>query len=88
LAGVAWLFVAVGFSTARLTRWLGGYGVYSYGVYLVHVAVVLGIEAFLVRDRSAVSLATLVMLTLGSFVMSTFISIALSRSKYTRFLVP
>jgi peptidoglycan/LPS O-acetylase OafA/YrhL len=41
--------VRVGWSTHRLARWLGGVGVFSYSLYLIHYLVRSVLKQFLIR---------------------------------------
>jgi peptidoglycan/LPS O-acetylase OafA/YrhL len=74
LAGVA-LFLAA------LVPWpipglatLAGLGRYAYRIYILHVAVILGLDVFVIRNRETVGLATL----MAIFVTATVVTIALS----------
>ena len=52
LAGVLFFLAVASLPTRRVTVVLAGLGRYSFGVYAIHVAYVLALEAVMVRDRN------------------------------------
>ncbi|MCL2647422.1 MAG: acyltransferase [Phycisphaerales bacterium] len=88
IAGTLLLLCAFTPWPAPLIKSLAWGGRYAYGIYLVHVASILGLETLLVRNRTQLSLG----LTLIIFVLGTLISIAaaglLTRFKFTRWMMP
>lgn len=73
----------------RVVAALGSLGQYAYGIYLVHVAFVLGFEALVVsRPRAEIGLGQLLGVFAASLAASTLACASFRRFTATRWLVP
>lgn len=91
LEGISGLFLfvmALAPLKGKVIAWLAGLGRYSYGIYLTHVAFTLGLEVFLLRDRSKFTFSIGLTLFVLSLLGSTIATWLLHKSRYTRWTTP
>ena len=86
--GVAFLAAALLPWKGRIVDFLAYLGRYAYGIYLIHVAVGLGMEMFVVRDRNSASFPVIFGLMLATLVISTLLAVLIGRFRATRWLAP
>jgi peptidoglycan/LPS O-acetylase OafA/YrhL len=72
----------------KIATALGNLGRYSYGVYLTHVAFVLGLDLLLVKDRNQMGFFLAFFIWATSVALSLGASMAIKKFKFLRWLLP
>ncbi len=88
MGGVFFFLSTVGLAGGRVTGIIARGGTYAYSIYLVHVAVLLGLDMIIIRNRETVRWEILVALFVITLIASTAISWSASKVKSLRWAMP
>lgn len=87
LSGVAVMAACWTLPVGSFASGISSWGRYAFGVYAVHVSIILALEAVFVSDRSGFSIWQAVAIFSGSVVGSVFVARTLTRSRFTAWTV-
>jgi len=86
LSGLGWLMVALAAWNAPWVPMLARLGRYSYGIYLIHVLIIEGLQAVLHHAGFAVSVPLDLCIMLATFTLSSLIAVAIAQVRWLRWL--
>ncbi len=88
LAGLIFFLTTLGVWQGSIVRFMTWAGYYSYGIYLSHLAWVLGADFVLVTDRSSISGTKILLIFFIGLVGSLATSVAISRFNWLKWTIP